>query len=162
MDTKLRAVPVIRTLGENLVRRGLSGKPKRKAGLLCRRNYVVSGGASPDLRYSFSTSEKTVVKEVRIARRESWLFFWTRARRDDLEQKWDRHNCLSHRMLSLISRSMLMASFRSVDAASRGAERPALLEALAAKDRTSLCGPEGDSGFLTALGAGGLCFRAHL
>jgi hypothetical protein len=37
-----------------------------------------------------------------------------------------------------------------------------LLEALAAKDRASLRGPEGNSGFLPALRARGLSFRAHL
>ena len=56
------AVPVIRTLGENLVREGLSGEPKRKAGLLCARNYGVARDASPDLRYSFGTSGKTGMK----------------------------------------------------------------------------------------------------
>jgi hypothetical protein len=37
-----------------------------------------------------------------------------------------------------------------------------LLKALAAKNWTSLRGTEGDGGVLAALGAGGLCLRAHL
>jgi hypothetical protein len=37
-----------------------------------------------------------------------------------------------------------------------------LLKTLAAKNWTSLRGTEGDGGVLAALGAGGLCFRAHL
>ena len=45
---------------------------------------------------------------------------------------------------------------------SGGAESAALLETLAAKNGTSLRGPEGDSGFLSTLGASGLRFRAHL
>lgn len=155
---------VIRTLGENLVRKGLNGEPKRKAGLLCARSYGVAIGASPDLRYSFGTSKKTGVNEMRMQRAESWLFFWMgRVRQEnDQEQKWDRHECLPHRMSSLICPYISTASFPFGDAASCGAESAALLEALAAKNRTPLCGPEGDSGFLTALGAGGLCFRAHL
>jgi hypothetical protein len=42
------------------------------------------------------------------------------------------------------------------------AERAPLLEALTTKNRTSLRGPEGDSGFLSTLGASGLGFRSHL
>src|SRR5271156_598177 len=42
------------------------------------------------------------------------------------------------------------------------AESTALLEAFAAKHRTSLRGAEGDSSFLSTLGARRLCFRAHL
>src|SRR6266851_9353659 len=41
------------------------------------------------------------------------------------------------------------------------AHRPALLEALPAENRASLCGPEGNRGFLPALRAVCLCFRAH-
>jgi hypothetical protein len=37
-----------------------------------------------------------------------------------------------------------------------------LLKTFAAKDWTSLCGPEGHGGVLSALGAGGLRFRTHL
>ena len=47
-------------------------------------------------------------------------------------------------------------------AESSRAERSALLEAFAAKNRTPLRGTEGDSRFLSALGARGLRFRAHL
>src|SRR5260370_23660240 len=43
----------------------------------------------------------------------------------------------------------------------RSAHRPALLEAFPAKHRSPLCGTEGNSGFLPALRAVGLCFRAH-
>jgi hypothetical protein len=50
--------------------------------------------------------------------------------------------------------------FRATDL--RGTECTALLEALSAEDWTSLCRPEGNRGVLTALGASGLCFRAHL
>jgi hypothetical protein len=157
------AMPVIRTLGKNLVREGLSGKSKRKAGLLCARNYGVARGASPDLKYSFGTSRKTGENQAREPLTACWLFSRPASgegRRSGA--KWDRHKCLSQRMPYLIGPSILTASFRFGDAASSGAESAALLEALAAKDRASLCGPEGDSGFLTALGAGGLCFRAHL
>jgi hypothetical protein len=52
--------------------------------------------------------------------------------------------------------------FDCVEADLRGAESTALLEALAAKNRTSLRRPEGDSSFLSALRARRLCFRAHL
>ena len=45
---------------------------------------------------------------------------------------------------------------------SGSAESPPLLEALAAKDGTTLRGAEWDSGFLSALRAGSLGFRAHL
>jgi hypothetical protein len=44
----------------------------------------------------------------------------------------------------------------------RRAECSSLLETFAAEDGTSLCGPEGNRGFLPALRAGRLCFRAHL
>jgi hypothetical protein len=37
-----------------------------------------------------------------------------------------------------------------------------LLKTLAAKNRTSLRGTKRDGGVLSALGASGLCFRAHL
>jgi hypothetical protein len=37
-----------------------------------------------------------------------------------------------------------------------------LLKTLAAKNGPSLRGTEGDGGVLSALGAGGLCFRTHL
>src|SRR6266851_727579 len=43
----------------------------------------------------------------------------------------------------------------------RSAHRPALLEAFPAKHRPPLCGTEGDCGFLPALRAIGLRFRAH-
>src|SRR5208282_3809762 len=45
---------------------------------------------------------------------------------------------------------------------SRCAERATLLEAFTAKNRTSLRGPEGDSRFLSTLGASCFCFRTHL
>jgi hypothetical protein len=45
---------------------------------------------------------------------------------------------------------------------SGGAESTTLLKALSAKNRASLRGPEGDSSFLSTLGASGLRFRAHL
>src|SRR5258707_9868978 len=43
----------------------------------------------------------------------------------------------------------------------RRAHRPALLEAFPAKHRPALCGTEGNCGFLPALRAVGLRFRAH-
>src|SRR5258708_37106645 len=43
----------------------------------------------------------------------------------------------------------------------RSAHRPALLEAFPAKHRPPLCGTEGNCGFLPALRAVGLRFRAH-
>jgi hypothetical protein len=42
-----------------------------------------------------------------------------------------------------------------------GAQGPALLKALTAKDRPALCGAKGDGGLLAALRTGGLGFRAH-
>jgi hypothetical protein len=54
------------------------------------------------------------------------------------------------------------SKFRDQTDESGGAERAALLEALAAKNGTSLSGPEGDSRFLSTLRASGFCFRAHL
>jgi hypothetical protein len=54
------------------------------------------------------------------------------------------------------------ANFRVRTAGSRCTERAALLKTLAAKNWASLRGTEGDGGVLSALGAGGLCFRAHL
>jgi hypothetical protein len=65
-------------------------------------------------------------------------------------------------LLDSISPAALTSNLLLRAADLRGAERAALLEAFAAKNWTSLCGPKGNRGFLAALGAGGLCFRAHL
>src|ERR1700685_368568 len=110
---------MIRTLGENLDREGLSGEPKRKAGLLCARNYGVARGASPDPRYSFSTSGKTVVCQTRMQRVESWPFFWGGDRgRETIRNKNGKDtNVCPHRMLSLVSPSIPIVGFRFVDAA---------------------------------------------
>jgi hypothetical protein len=62
----------------------------------------------------------------------------------------------------LESSCLLRCQFLVRPAESSGSEGAALLEALAAKNRTSLCGPERHRGVLSALGAGGLCFRTHL
>jgi hypothetical protein len=72
----------------------------------------------------------------------------------------DTNVCLTscHSRIVLLLRDQFLVRA----AKSSGAEGAALLEALAAKNRASLCGPEGDRGVLSALGAGGLCFRTHL
>jgi hypothetical protein len=77
-------------------------------------------------------------------------------RESEWKAKWDRHKRLSHRVRYWIG------PVPTADPASGCAQCAALLEALAAKDGTPLGGPEGDGGVLSALRAGGLCFRAHL
>src|SRR5260370_747262 len=52
-------------------------------------------------------------------------------------------------------------SEREISCVLRRAHRSALLETFPAKHRPPLCGTEGDCGFLPALRAIGLCFRAH-
>jgi hypothetical protein len=65
-------------------------------------------------------------------------------------------------LLCLNGPSIPILILLALAADSGGAESTTLLEALAAKNWTSLRGPEGDSGFLSTLGASGLRFRAHL
>ena len=55
-----------------------------------------------------------------------------------------------------------LRGFCSSGALLRCAERPPLLETLPAKYRASLCRPEGNRRFLSALRAGRFCFRPHL
>ena len=62
----------------------------------------------------------------------------------------------------LESSFLLRYQFLVRAAQSSGSEGTSLLEALSAENRTSLCGPEGHRGVLSALRASGLCFRTHL
>jgi hypothetical protein len=96
------------------------GEPKRKTGMLWARNYGVARSKSPDPRYSFGTSTYACVKEAPHQSVDVRSLFEAGkcVSKATKNKKWDRHECLSQRMLSLEGLSILLASYSLAAAAS--------------------------------------------
>src|ERR1700675_2013619 len=81
---------------------------------------------------------------------------------EGVKKGWDRQECLSRQMLPWIGPYPKNTDVRFRGSALCGAKCAALLETLSAKNGASLRRTEGNGRILAALGAGGLCLRAHL